>query len=35
LAEQKTDAEKAVETVFNSIAATLTKGEDVSVAGFW
>ncbi len=30
----KTDAEKAVETVFNSIAATLTKGEDVSVAGF-
>ena len=30
----KADAERAVETVFDSIAKTLTKGEDVSVAGF-
>jgi len=30
----KADAERAVETVFDSIAGALTKGEDVSVAGF-
>lgn len=30
----KADAERAVETVFDSIANALKKGEDVSVAGF-
>jgi DNA-binding protein HU-beta len=30
----KADAERAVETVFDTIAASLTKGDDVSVAGF-
>ncbi|MDD2935123.1 MAG: HU family DNA-binding protein [Candidatus Pacebacteria bacterium] len=30
----KADAERAVETVFDSIAGSLKKGEDVSVAGF-
>ena len=30
----KTDAEKAVEAVFETIASELTKGEDVSIAGF-
>ncbi|MBU1557684.1 HU family DNA-binding protein [Patescibacteria group bacterium] len=30
----KVEAEKAVETVFGTIAGELTKGEDVSIAGF-
>lgn len=30
----KADAERAVETVFGSIATSLAKGDDVSVAGF-
>lgn len=30
----KADAERAVETVFDSIAGALKKGDDVSVAGF-
>ena len=30
----KADAERAVEAVFDTIAAELTKGEDVSIAGF-
>ncbi|AKM83888.1 TPA: DNA-binding protein HU [Candidatus Campbellbacteria bacterium] len=30
----KADAERAVETVFDSIAEALKRGDDVSVAGF-
>ncbi len=30
----KADAERAVETVFDSITSALKKGDDVSVAGF-
>lgn len=30
----KADAERAVDTVFDSITASLKKGDDVSVAGF-
>ena len=30
----KAEAEKAVETVFGTITNELTKGEDVSIAGF-
>jgi DNA-binding protein HU-beta len=30
----KVQAEKVVDTIFDSIADTLKKGEDVSVAGF-
>ena len=30
----KAEAERAVEAVFNTIASELTKGEDVSIAGF-
>ena len=30
----KADAERAVETVFSTIADALSKGEEVSIAGF-
>ncbi|OGD67343.1 DNA-binding protein HU [Candidatus Campbellbacteria bacterium RIFOXYC2_FULL_35_25] len=34
LGTTKAEAERAVETVFDTIAGSLIKGEDVSVAGF-
>jgi len=34
LGTTKAEAERAVETVFDAIAGSLIKGEDVSVAGF-
>ncbi len=33
LGSTKADAERAVETIISSITATLTKGDEVSIAG--
>ncbi len=34
LGDTKASAERAVDTVFNSIVETIKKGEEVSIAGF-
>ncbi len=34
LGDTKASAERAVDTIFNSIVETIKKGEEVSVAGF-
>ncbi len=34
LGDTKASAERAVDTIFNSIVETIKKGEEVSIAGF-